>query len=51
MAPWGWVCSKLVTNNDFLFLFVSTELSWLDQLYAKRWTIEQGFQNLKGGRP
>ena len=45
---WGQVYVKALANNDFLFLFASAGLGWLDQLYAKRWTIEQCFQNLKG---
>ena len=31
-----------------MVLFATAGLRWLDQLYAKRWTIEQCFQNLKG---
>ena len=45
---WGQVWVKALAGNDFLFLFASAGLGWLDQLYAKRWTIEQCFQNLKG---
>ncbi|RYE90790.1 MAG: IS4 family transposase [Cytophagaceae bacterium] len=45
---WGQVWVKVLAGNDFLFLFASAGLGWLDQLYAKRWTIEQCFQNLKG---
>lgn len=45
---WGQVYVKALANNDFLFLFASAGLGWLDQLYARRWTIEQCFQNLKG---
>ena len=45
---WGQVWVKALMDNDFLFLFASAGLGWLDQLYAKRWTIEQCFQNLKG---
>ncbi|RZK20076.1 MAG: IS4 family transposase [Hymenobacter sp.] len=45
---WGQVFVKALAGNDFLFLFASAGLGWLDQLYAKRWTIEQCFQNLKG---
>lgn len=41
-----WV--KALAGGDFLFLFASAGLGWLDQLYAKRWTIEQCFRNLKG---
>ncbi|MGI4871555.1 MAG: transposase [Janthinobacterium lividum] len=45
---WGQVWVKALADNDFLFLFATAGLGWLDQLYAKRWTIEQCFQNLKG---
>jgi hypothetical protein len=45
---WGQVWVKALAGNDFLFLFASAGLGWPDQLYAKRWTIEQCFQNLKG---
>ncbi|RZK37293.1 MAG: IS4 family transposase [Hymenobacter sp.] len=45
---WGQAHVKSLVNNDFLFLFAAAGLGWLDQLYAKRWTIEQCFQNLKG---
>lgn len=45
---WGQVWVKALPDNDFLFLFASSGLGWLDQLYARRWTIEQCFQNLKG---
>jgi len=45
---WGQAWVKALAGNDFLFLFASAGLGWLDQLYAKRWTIEQCFQNLKG---
>ncbi|RZK16761.1 MAG: IS4/IS5 family transposase [Hymenobacter sp.] len=45
---WGQVWVKALAGNDFLFLFATAGLGWLDQLYAKRWTIEQCFQNLKG---
>ena len=45
---WGLVYVKVLPNQDFLFLFAAAGLGWLDQLYARRWTIEQGFQNLKG---
>lgn len=44
---WGQVWVKALKDNEFLFLFASAGLGWLDQLYAKRWTIEQCFQNLK----
>ncbi len=44
----GQVWVKALPNQDFLFLFATAGLRWIDQLYAKRWTIEQCFQNLKG---
>ena len=42
----GWV--KALADGDFLFLFGHVGLPYMDQLYARRWTIEQCFQNLKG---
>lgn len=45
---WGQVWVKALAGNDFLFLFATPGLGCLDQLYARRWTIEQCFQNLKG---
>ncbi|TDN39620.1 hypothetical protein E4631_23040 [Hymenobacter sp. UV11] len=45
---WGQVWVKALAGNDFLFLFGNVGLAYMDQLYAKRWTIEQCFQNLKG---
>ncbi len=42
----GWV--KALAGGDFLLLFATAGLGWPDQLYAKRWTVEQCFQNLKG---
>lgn len=40
--------AKALPNQDFLFLFASAGLGWLDQLYARCWTIEQCFQSLNG---
>ena len=45
---WGMVWVKALADGDFLFLFGSVGLAYLDQLYARRWTIEQCFQHLKG---
>ncbi len=45
---WGQVWVKALAANEFLFLFATAGLGWVGQLYAKRWTIEQCFQNLKG---
>jgi hypothetical protein len=45
---WGQVWVKPLTDGDFLFLFGNVGLPYMGQLYAKRWTIEQCFQNLKG---
>lgn len=45
---WGQVWVKALEGGDFLFLFGNVGLPYMGQLYAKRWTIEQCFQNLKG---
>ena len=45
---WGQVWVKALAGGDFLFLFGTIGLPDLGQLYARRWTIEQCFQNLKG---
>ncbi|TGE17819.1 transposase [Hymenobacter elongatus] len=45
---WGQLWGKALADNAFLFLFATAGLRRLNQLYAKRWTIEQCFQNLKG---
>ena len=34
--------------GEFVYLFATAGLNHLEQRYAKRWTIEQCFQNLKG---
>jgi len=44
----GQVWVKALAEGEFLFLFGTAGLSSLGQFYAKRWTIEQCFQNLKG---
>ena len=43
---WGQVWVKALAGSDFLFGTIG--LPNLGQLYARRWTIEQYFQNLKG---
>ena len=43
---WGQVWVKALAGSDFLFGTIG--LPNLGQLYARRWTIEQCFQNLKG---
>ncbi|MBT9391661.1 transposase [Hymenobacter sp. NST-14] len=45
---WGQVWVKALAEGDFLFLFGTVGRPYMDQLYAKRWTIEPCFQNLKG---
>ena len=45
---WGQVWVQALAGGDFLFLLGNVGLPYMDQLYAKRWTIEQCFQNLKG---
>jgi len=45
---WGQVWVKALAGGDFLFLFGNVGLPYMGQLYARRWTIEQCFQNLKG---
>ena len=45
---WGQVWVKSLAEGEFLVLFGTAGLTSLGQFYAKRWTIEQCFQNLKG---
>lgn len=45
---WGHVWVKALAGSEFLFLFGTPGLQQMGQLYTKRWTIEQCFQNLKG---
>jgi hypothetical protein len=45
---WGQVWIKAVAAGEFVYLFATAGLNHLAQRYAKRWTIEQCFQNLKG---
>ena len=46
---WGEVKVKVLVDCESLFLFGTSGLTSLGQFYAKCWTIEQCFQNLKGG--
>ncbi|WP_345071031.1 transposase, partial [Hymenobacter fastidiosus] len=46
----GQVWVKALAEGEFLFLFGTAGLTSLGQFYAKRWTIEQCFQNLKERR-
>ena len=45
---WGQAWVNALEGGEFLFLFGTSGLTSLGQFYAKRWTIEQCFQNLKG---
>ena len=45
---WGLGSVKALVGGDILFLFGTAGLPDLGQLYARRWTIEQCFQDLKG---
>ena len=45
---WGQALVKALDGGQFLFLFGSGDLPDLAPLYARRWRIEQCFQNLKG---
>jgi len=45
---WGQALVKALEGGQFLFLFGSGDLPDLRALYARRWSIEQCFQNLKG---
>jgi hypothetical protein len=45
---WGQAWVKALAGGEFLFLFGTSGLTSLGQFYARRWTIEQCFQNLKG---
>ena len=44
---WGQAWIKALAGGEFLFLFGTSGLTSLGQFYARRWTIEQCFQNLK----
>ena len=43
---WGSVYAKR-EPDDILFIFGTTKMEYLDQLYKKRWSIECFFQNIK----
>ena len=45
---WGQIWVNVLADGEFLLLFGTSGLKSLGQFYAKRWTIEQCFQNLKG---
>jgi hypothetical protein len=45
---WGKVRVQALAEGDFHFLFASAEVADPAALYARRWGIEQCFQNLKG---
>ena len=45
---WGHAWVEILDDGDYLFLFGTTVLKFMGQLYRKRWTIETCFQNLKG---
>ena len=45
---WGQVWVNALADGEFLFLFGTSGLRSLGQFYAKRWTIELCFQDLKG---
>jgi hypothetical protein len=44
---WGNVYAKQLPDGDFLFLFGTTKVEFLAQMYKKRWRIESFFQNIK----
>jgi len=45
---WGQAWVQALAGGDFLYLFGTVDVAYMGQLYRKRWTIEQVFQNLKG---
>ena len=45
---WGQALVTALAGEEYLFLFGTVPAPLLGQLYRKRWTIEQCFQNLKG---
>ena len=45
---WGGAQVTALAGGEYLFLFGTATRAFLGQLYRKRWTIEQCFQNLKG---
>lgn len=44
---WGQVWLKELPTGDWLYLFGTAPLSYMGQLYRKRWTIETVFQSFK----
>lgn len=44
----GHVWIMCLANGDYLFLFGTVEVTFMGQLYRKRWCIEACFQNMKG---
>ena len=44
----GQACVTALAGGEYLFLFGTVQAQLMGQLYRKRWTIEQCFQNLKG---
>jgi hypothetical protein len=44
---WGQVWVKPLEKGDYLFLFGTTKVELMGQLYRKRWTIETCFQTFK----
>jgi hypothetical protein len=44
---WGQVWVKPLEKGDYLFLFGTTKVELMGQLYGKRWTIEACFQTFK----
>ena len=47
-GAWGQAQVTALAGGEYLFLFGTVPAPLLGQLYRKRWTIEQCFQNLKG---
>ena len=45
---WGNVSVKKNTDGELYYLFGTVKTVFLSELYRKRWTIEQCFQNFKG---
>jgi len=44
---WGNIYAKQLPDGDILFLFGTSKVEYLAQLYKKRWRIECFFQNVK----
>ena len=45
---WGKAWIKRLNEEEYLYLFGTVEVKFMEQLYRKRWCIEAFFQNLKG---